>query len=164
MNRLSKEEAVVFLDTARRELKGKQLGLRDVYGFGSFAGWKYEQATSRMAFYGQGGHLVLTASVLVIGTLSRQAKTWQWGWANDAFLPALKESSTVLKQLAAITGNEVFSRDDDFHVDNESAAWDLAAMAVKFLDALGLYTAPPATGTAPVLFFAITHISVANRQ
>lgn len=63
-----------------------------------------------------------------------------WGWANESFTNEIREEGDVLKGLKRLTGYGVFEK-QGFECD-ENMAYEVAAMAVNYLNALGMYKIP----------------------
>lgn len=64
-----------------------------------------------------------------------------WGWANNSLIPARRERASALKALADQTGEGLFARPGLFPIKDEPMAWDLSAIAVRHLGALGVFRA-----------------------
>lgn len=75
-----------------------------------------------------------------IGSLATAAGTWRWAWANDYVIAKQREKSLRIRELAELTGMEVFGR-EVFEADEEMA-WELAAVSVAQLNSLGCYRVP----------------------
>jgi len=154
---MSDAEFEAFLSTANRELHDKQERLKTQYGLGSYRRWWYEQATGKLQFFDADDALALQADIIHIGSFSAKSKAWQWAWSNTSIMPWWRQHSERLKELANLTGLELFAQERAFVLESPGMAWELAAIAVKHLDALGCYRAPhPASGVAA--FFAITSL------
>jgi hypothetical protein len=152
-----------LLEEAKAELGRKQDTLQADYLLGSFPRWWFDQATEKLQFVDQYGHALVEADVVDIGSFSPKSKTWKWAWCNDSVLPSLREKAKRLKELEALTGSELFGREEPFEVD-EPMAWELAALAVKHLGAKGCYRAPSSSIDGPHTFLAITEVHrVANQ-
>ena len=153
--RMTEEEFHAFLDLASEELRAKQDVLREQHGFGTFHRWWFEQERAALQFFDKDDRLLLEADVTSIGSYAPSTKTFKWAWANASVLPALRDKARPIRELEATTGLELFRLEEAFEVDGEGMAWELAAMAVKQLGALGAYRAPSPRGGATA-FFAIT--------
>lgn len=147
----------VFLSTATEELKSKQEVLTNTYGFGSHKRWMFENdEKAKLQFFNADDKLVIAADIIDIGSYSPSASTWKWAWAYDSIHPSLKEQSLRLKELEEITDLIIFGEDKAFEAD-EYLAWELAAMSVKHLGALGCYRAFSSARNVN-MFFALMHI------
>ena len=144
-----------LLKEAQAELDQKQDALQSDYLLGSLPRWWFDQTTEKLNFEDEYGHVLLEADVIDIGSFSPKSKTWKWAWSNDSVLPGLREKAVRLKELEAVTGFEIFGSSDAFAVD-EPMAWELAALAVKHLGAVGCYRAPSSAADGPYSFLAIT--------
>jgi hypothetical protein len=153
---MTEEEFDSFLQLAMAELQKKQDQLATDFGLGSFSRWWFDQKSETLQFFNQSGSVVLEASIIDIGSYAAISNTWKWAWSNDSILPALRAKADCLKELEDITGYEIFGNDQPIEVD-EPMAWELAAIAVKHLGALGCYRAPMTTG--PRTFLALMSIT-----
>ena len=157
---MNDDEFELFLTSANAELKEKQTYLTETYGFGSHKRWMFENDKAYLQFFDQDDKLVLTANIIDIGSYSPSASTWKWAWAYESITPALKADSIRLKELKEITDLVVFGEKEPFEAD-EYLAWELAAMAVKYLGAMGCYRAFSSARNVN-MFFAITSVRVIN--
>jgi len=94
--------------------------------------------------------VMLEFKVLCIGTWAHQKNNWMWGWANESFTDEIREEASVLKGLKELTGYDVFE-ELGFQCD-EIMAYEAVAMALSYLDALGMYKIP---GGKSHLFLAL---------
>jgi len=139
------QEFEEFLRASVEALREKQDTLDSDYGFGSCARWHFDQETEKLALFDERDKKILEADVVGLGSYASNSDTWRWAWSNNTILPPLREKASVLKELANITGIELFASEAAFTVEGESMAWELAAMCVRHLGALGAYKAPSAT-------------------
>jgi hypothetical protein len=146
-------EFEVFLTSANEELKTKQEELTKRYGFGTHKRWMFENDKAKLQFFNHDNKLVIEADIIDIGSYSPAASTWKWAWAYESITPALKQQSLRVKELEEITDLVVFGEDKAFDAD-EYLAWELAAMAIKHLNALGCYRAFSSARNVN-MFFAI---------
>jgi hypothetical protein len=153
---MTDEEFDNFVAEANEELEQKQDQLSKDHGLGSFARWHFNQETGLLQFFGENDRPAVEADVIAIGSYSSKSNTWKWAWSNESILPPLREKSARLKELEGLTGIALFNEESTFEVD-EAMAWELAAIAVKHLKALGCYRAPSSTG-GPHTFLAITNV------
>jgi len=131
-----------FLRSAVDELKEKQQWLERKHGLGRFARWFLDQDVGLLRMYDREDRQVFAADVVCIGSYAGNSATWRWAWSNDLLLPVLREKSRLLRALGDLTGVDLFVAEDAFAIDEESMAWELAAISVKYLNALGVYRAP----------------------
>ncbi|TAK92617.1 MAG: hypothetical protein EPO06_00200 [Burkholderiaceae bacterium] len=131
-----------FVQRSMDELIAKQDQLKSEYGFGTFDRWHFEQTSETLSFFDADGKLTVEAEVIDIGSYANNSNTWKWAWANDTILPALRSKAEPLRNLQELTGFELFGSDSTVSVEDENMAWELAAMSVRQLGALGAYKAP----------------------
>lgn len=131
-----------FLSSAMEELHEKQTLLAEKHGLGTFARWWFDQETEMLDFMDEDGRKVLEASVIDIGSFAQEPGTWKWAWANDSLTDSLRDKASSLKALADQTGFALFAEEGAFDIDGAPMAWELAAVSVRHLGALGVYRAP----------------------
>ncbi|PPE75196.1 hypothetical protein C3942_05850 [Solimonas fluminis] len=152
---MTEEEFEAFVDAAHDELHDKQQALADRHGIGKFARWWFDQNIGRLQFFDADDRLALEAEVIEAGSYSPRSNTWMWAWANPSLLAPLRERASRLRALEELTGYEIFGRDHAFEIEDEAMAWELAAIAVKHLGAMGCYRAPSSKQDGPRTFFAL---------
>ncbi|MGH8446231.1 MAG: DUF6882 domain-containing protein [Solimonas sp.] len=151
---MTEEQFHAYLDLVTEALRVKQDALVRQHGFGTFHRWWFEQERAALQFFDKDDRLLLEADVVSIGSFAPSTKTFKWAWANASVLPALRDKARAVRELEAHTGLELFRLEEAFEVDGEGMAWELTAMAVHQLGALGAYRAPSPRGGATA-FFAI---------
>ena len=140
------------------ELEGKQDKLQKEFGLGNHADFLFDQATGALDFKDASGAVRVRAQVIPVGSFSERSETWQWAWANESLLPAMRDRSQECRRLEATTGFAVFGQ--PVLNAGPDMPWELAAMAVRQLDALGCYRAPSSGGA---LFLAIREIALGGQ-
>lgn len=155
---MSDAEFDEFLESANSELRQKQEALSSQFGLGAFQRWSFDQTTERLQFYDRSDGLRVAADVADIDSYSEQSSTWLWAWANSSVTDSLRRRAETLKALESLTGLAIFSRANAFKIEDEAMAWELAALAVKHMDALGCYRAPSSRPGGPKSYLAITEI------
>ncbi|WP_297571708.1 DUF6882 domain-containing protein [uncultured Deefgea sp.] len=152
---MTDDEFYAFIDASFAELEQKQAMLSASYSLGSGLGrWWFDQANGKLQFFDAADQLEVEVEVIEIGSYSAKNNTWKWAWSNAAGLPALRERSAKIKELATLTGNALFDFDYVFEIGDEAMAWELTAMAVHLLGALGCYKAAT-TNNGDATFLAI---------
>ena len=155
---MNDDEFELFSTAATTELKEKQAHLTQSYGFGSHKRWMFENDKAKLQFFDHDDKLVIEADIIDIGSYSPSASTWKWAWAYESINPALKAESLRIKELEEITDLTIFGEKEPVEAD-EYLAWELSAMAVKHLNAIGCYRAFSSARNVQ-MFFAITEIKV----
>jgi hypothetical protein len=150
---MTNEEFEEYLSNAHRELNEKQERLRLDYDIGSLPRWWFDQDTEQLQFHDSAGNVAIVANVIPIGSFSPNSNTWKWAWCNESLTSSLRKKSLPLKQLESITGFKVFVSEEPCKAD-EYIAWELAALGVMHLKAMGCYRAPSSNGLQS--FLAIT--------
>ncbi|HEV7402610.1 MAG TPA: hypothetical protein VGO11_06790 [Chthoniobacteraceae bacterium] len=143
-----------FLSARLAAYEEKQQNLREQYGLGTYDRWDYDQTTERLKFSDEAGRVVVEATVIPIGTWSVQSDTWQWAWANPSMVEPGRSRAAQLRGLFEATDGL-----DCFHAElfdcGEAQAWELAALAVDHLGAVGCYAGPAGP---TIVFLAIVDI------
>lgn len=129
-----------FVARSVEALEQKQDALTDRYDLGTHARWDFDQITQVLSFSDADGRVRVEASAISIGSFSTKTQTWQWAWANKSIPEKSRAQSARLQGLFAATGMEVFRRET--FVADEGMPWELAAMAVEHLSAVGCYRGP----------------------
>jgi hypothetical protein len=155
---MTDNEFQIFVETANAELRKKQTILADDYGLGSAGRWWFDQETGNLQFFDATDNLFVETDVIDIGSYSPKSNSWKWAWSNDSVLPWLRQRAGKLKELEAITGIKIFGHDNSFTVKDDSMAWELTAMCIKHLRAVGCYRCPSSKPGGPTIFLAIMSI------
>ncbi len=154
---MSEEIFEVLLETSMKELINKQDELSSVYGLGDMARWWLDQESATVQFFDAYDRLVIEAEILNIGSFAPKSSSWRWAWGNSTVPPELRQKALLLKQLQGITGIDLFGDEQAFSIEGEEMAWELAAIAIHHLKALGCYRAP-SSSDGPIIFLAITSV------
>ncbi|QXI30725.1 DUF6882 domain-containing protein [Pseudomonas vanderleydeniana] len=150
-----------LLETATAALMSKQEELHRLYALGDMARWSLDQETATTQFFDASDRMAVEAQILNIGSFSPRHSTWKWAWGNPSVPQALREKALPLKELQTITGFDLFASEEAIALEDESMAWELTALAVQHLGALGCYRAP-STPDGPTVFLAITGLKHAS--
>jgi hypothetical protein len=156
---MNDDEFQTFLDESMDALEEKQAKLKTEFGLSDFSRWHFDQRTERLQFFNAKDQLSLIADVVDIGSFASNSNTWKWAWANGSVLASLREKAETLKELGALTGLDIFTSESAVAVDDENMAWELTAMSVRHLSAIGAYRAPSSTRPLAT-FLAITRVEL----
>lgn len=129
-----------FIGTCADELTAKQDKLEREHGLGLHDRWAYDVSTGILSFTDKAGVTALRARTTQIGSFAPEAGTFLWAWANESVPQEPRDKSERLQGLADITGIDVF-RSEGLEIDEEMA-WQIAAMSVHHLNAIGCYRGP----------------------
>lgn len=151
---MNDEEFEAFLDTALDELESKQDQLKASFGLGRYPRSWFDQPSGTLEFRDAAGTLRVIAHVIPVGSHSRRGRTWTWAWAHEILLPALRKAAEPLQKLEAVTGLAAFLK-GTVPVEDDEMAWELTALAVHHLGAIGAHKTP---GQASDLYLAITSV------
>jgi hypothetical protein len=137
---MTDQEFDKFVSDSVESLERKQADLSERFGLGSHALWLFDQPTGLLRFYDRENKLCVEAEVTQIGSYSLSSHTWKWAWANPTVVDSQRFKSAKLNGLFDRTGIEIF-RKAVFQADDQMP-WEIAAMAVEYLGALGCYRGP----------------------
>ncbi len=137
---MTEEEFDRLLLDCAQELKHKQALLDEHYALSHLGRWQLDQEKGILAFFDTDGSHRVSFAVVPIGTFSTAMETWKWGWANSHLPQSLRAKAEPLKAIYERTDFDLFVNPEEFSVD-EGMAWELAAIAVRHLGAIGCYRA-----------------------
>ena len=131
---MTPQEYSDFRHTAVHELMALNERCKEEFRISTWPRWDYDLERNTLIF-SEDGVAKVVALIQVVGTTSRSAGTWMWGWANDS-LPAIatKEVARVrefgsTEDIAQLTKSEL--------PDDEYLGWEMTAVAAKLLGAKG---------------------------
>lgn len=146
---MTDEQFDEFLDKCYGELEEKQGRMFSEHNIGTYEKYWFDQLTRTLQFKND-NKVEVEFYIVCIGTWAHQKDTWMWGWANNSFAEEIRLEAETLKGLREITGYELFEK-EGFGCD-ETMAYELTAMAVHYLNAMGMYKIP---GERSHLFMAL---------
>lgn len=151
---MTNEQFDEFVDKCYEELEQKQDELFYTFNIGIYEKYWFDQLTKTLQFK-NGEEVLLEFHIVCIGTWAHQKNSWRWGWANESFTNEIKAESAILRGLLEYTEYGLFEK-IEFECD-ESMAYEIVAMAVNHLNALGMYKIP---GEKSDLFVALMRNNV----
>ncbi|POZ53777.1 DUF6882 domain-containing protein [Methylovulum psychrotolerans] len=154
---MTNEEFGDLLTQALAELTVKQDHLQDVYDLGQWASWWCDQEAELLQFFDGNDRVAVEADIINLGSYSAPNHSWKWGWSNPPILKSLREKALPIKELAKITGFPLFANEAAFELD-EPMVWEMMAIVVKHLGAMGCYRAPTENGL--YIFLAINALRI----
>ncbi len=138
---MNEDEFEDFLSFSTSALEKKQAELEKQYGLSRMGRWKLDHHEGYLDFLDESGRHQHRFATTPIGTFAQNRDSWKWAWANDKIEQPWRGRADRLRSLFEKTGYDLFSEEGEFSVD-EVMSWELAAMAVAHLGALGCYRAP----------------------
>ena len=136
---MTDEQFDEYVDNCYEELEVKQGKMVEFYNIGSYQDYWFDQVTRTLQFKNN-EKVELEFDIICIGTWAHKKNTWIWCWANKSFTDECRKEAGAIKELKKITGFDIFGS-EGFDC-NEEMAFELTAMGVKYLDALGMYRIP----------------------
>src|SRR5262245_25672822 len=123
-----------WVEDARADLTRKNSAYVSKYGLSLNGSWRWDLDSVRMRFV-EGGKVVASVPLQVVGTLADGY--WLWSWANETFPYPTKRQLTRVRdfgvehELTPLTQPSWHATDRD--------AEDMAAVATRILDASGFF-------------------------
>lgn len=136
---MTDEQFNEFIDACYEEVEIKQSDLKMNYGIGSYHEYWYDQISKTLQFKNN-GKVELEFYVIFIGSWAHKKNTWMWCWANKSFTDECRKDAESLKNLKLKTSFDIFEK-EVFNC-NEEMAYDLTAMGINHLNAIGMYRVP----------------------
>lgn len=133
-----------YVGSCCAELERKQEKFRRDFGIDKYKRWDWDQATGQLVFSNKDVPAVI-ADFVFIGSVSTASNTWLWAWANFSLAENLRKQGLEVRE----TGE----RENFPHLAearwsaDEHDGWDMAAVAVHVLGAIGVYRTPGESGT-----------------
>ena len=146
---MTEKEMWEFVDKCYDELEKKQKIFSEKYNINSYKDFWWEQKR-RILQFKNGDVVGLEFKIVFVGTWVFNKNEWLWGWANNSHTDLIKKEASKIKKLYDLTGYDVFL--NEFVEADETMAYELTAMAVHQLNAIGIYKSP---GEQSHAFFAI---------
>jgi hypothetical protein len=132
---LEKLDYNTFTEKCIDELKILQDKLQEKYDLDGYEHWFYNQSTGLLTFSTDDKEL--NFEYVSVGSFSEQPGTWKWSWDNEHTLDRVKEKINLVKAFGQQHG---FSKlTDGYFQSDEIEAWEFAAIAVKLVNAMGVY-------------------------
>lgn len=138
-----------FVDSCYKNLETKQRLMYETYRIGTFSDYWFDQELSVLQFKNS-NKVELEFEIVCIGSWAHKNETWMWSWANPSMTNECREDSGRIKALKTKTGVEIFEMEG--LNCSEEMAYELVAMSVSQLDAIGMYKIP---GEKSHLFVAL---------
>jgi hypothetical protein len=136
---MTQEEFASFVDDCREELRHKIASSAEKWKLNKFARYNFDQEKGQIEFLdGQGPDLV--CEVQIIGTYSKETKTWLWAWNNPWTSDKLKNDSLRVNDFGASHGVERLLNPK--WEATEEDGWDMTAVAAHLVSAEGAYRLP----------------------
>jgi len=124
-----------FAERCIAELKTLQDEFQEQYNLSEYQHWFYNQYTGLLTF--NTGKTELNFRYFDAGSFSKRSCTWKWSWDNEETLQQAKQPTALIKAFGA---ESVYPRLITGCFDsNEFEAWELAAIAVKLTNGIGVY-------------------------
>src|SRR5262245_58070130 len=124
---------------AVHELQDKNAKLDTEFRLSAWPRWDYDMENCTLTFSQDGSPKVI-ASVRLIGSTSIELNNWQWGWANKFWPRQVIEGVDAVRAFGEEHGIAELTEGWIEDAENlNSRGWELAAVAVRLLNGLGVY-------------------------
>lgn len=146
---MTDEQFDEFVDTCYEDFETKQNKMYEEYNIGTFSDYWFDQVSKVLQF--KNSDIVeLEFDIVCIGSWAHKKETWMWSWANISMTDECRKDSELLKELKVRTGSNIFEMEG--LKCNEVMAYELVAMSLNQLNAIGMYRIP---GETSHLFVAL---------
>ena len=136
----------------------KQEKLRTEYRISDWQRWDFDLDAGTLTFSSEAVAKVV-ADIQVVGTTSKA--DWLWGWANEYLPESVSIDIRHVELYGKKHGIEELTSEYLEGENLNNLGWEMTAVAVRVLDALGAYRAPQVDRTGAV-FFLIKSIRYVN--
>ena len=145
-----------YLSAAQDELQEKQERLNAEFGLGTWSRFVVDFEAGNLQFF-EHEALRAHAEIVPVATHVPEKESLKWAWANAQYPEPVLVKASQLKGLKELTGFKMFT--EEFVECDESMAWEIAALACKFANALGAYRVPHGNINSYVLITDIRHVA-----
>lgn len=145
-----------YLSAAQDELEQKQERLTADFGLGTWPRFVVDYEAGTLQFF-EHEALRAHAEIVPVATHVPEKESLKWAWANSQYPERVLVKAAQLKGLKELTGLTMFS--EDVVQCDESMAWEIAALACRFMDALGAYRVPHGSINSYVLITAVRRVA-----
>jgi hypothetical protein len=136
---MTQEEFTSFVEDCRDELRQKIALSVEKWKLNKFGRFIFDQEKGQIEFLdGEGPDLV--CEVQIIGTYSKETRTWLWAWKSAWILDKLKDDSLKVNEFGDRHGLERLL--DPKWEATEEDGWDMTAVAAHLAPAEGAYRLP----------------------
>ncbi len=120
-------------------MEEKQDKLEKEFGLGHYERFTVDYETLILSFYDNEQKMV-DVSIIPIASHVPEKEDLKWAWANEIYPLEIRKKSEIMKELAKMTGFEMFNN-PSIECD-EDMAWEINAVACKFTNSQGVYRVP----------------------
>jgi hypothetical protein len=145
-----------YLLAAQDELEHKQERLTAEYGLGTWPRFVVDYEAGNLQFF-EHEALRVHAQIVPVATHVPEKESLKWAWSNAQYPERVLIEAAEIKGLKELTGFNMFT--EDFVQCDESMAWEIAALACKFMEALGAYRVPHGNINSYVLITEVRRVA-----
>lgn len=147
---------VELVTRAYEYLTGRQDHLKQAFGLSNFERWDWDADRGAVIFSDAGTPRVVAASQLV-GSVSKQSRTWLWAWANDQIELRLRRDLDEIRRYGEHHG--IWQLTTPKWEADETDGWEMTSIAAYILQAKGAYRMPSDQLFSFAIFDAVEWIS-----
>jgi hypothetical protein len=140
---------------AIHQLMAKQDILHRDFGLARWPRWDYDVVDGSLKF-SEDGTIRVTADIQVVGTTG--SENWLWALANDHWPDQVVLDMEEVWQFGLDNGIEELTTQYLEDEDLNQLGWEMTAVAVRVLNAVGAYRPQPDQGKSGTLFLLIKSI------
>jgi hypothetical protein len=132
-----------LVDEATAYLQPRQDQLTAQYGLGSYPRYDWDQETGHLIFSDNGQARVI-ADIQFVGSISTQARTWLWSWANQSIQESVKRRVRAVRTYG--DDHRYLKLASACWAADEGDGWDMTAICAFLMSAAGAYRSPDDRG------------------
>jgi hypothetical protein len=140
---------------AFHQLMDKQEVLKRDYGTSTWPRWDYDVDAGTLVF-SKDGEPKVVAEIQIVGTTG--SKDWLWGLANEHWPNHVVEDMEKVHEFGQENAIEELTTNYLEDEDLNNLGWNMTAVAVRVLNAVGAYRPQPDEGKTGTVFFLIKSI------
>jgi hypothetical protein len=145
-----------FASDAFRRLTELNEKCEVTFKMGSYESWNYDLQSGYFVFSDNDVPKVI-ANIQVVGSVSTDAGTWLWSWANASIPETVCDELHRVREFGIV--NEIAKLTEPKWEAEEEDGWEMAAVVAVLLDGKGAYRCPTKSGPLFVLFTDINFVA-----
>ena len=109
---------------AEANVRQKLAVIHETFGLDRAARWTCDGTDDSPTFtiWDRAGTPLFRSEAVEVGTFNHERSTWKWGWCNPSLPPEHQNRMLALRELADLTGQELFRSDQPFAVSVDTAS------------------------------------------
>jgi len=149
---MTEEQFTKFRHEAVHVLMRLNESCESEFHISSWPHWDYDLERGTLTL-SQDGVPKVVASIQLVGTTSKTAGTWLWGWGNENLPTNVTEAVAAVR---AVGETESLSQLTNASMpDDEYVGWEMTAIAARVLGSKGAYRCPGSDGFIYLVYAAL---------